>query len=29
VIGAVATYAVLAFRGDFSYKLARRKEYEL
>jgi hypothetical protein len=29
VIGAVATYAVLAFRGDFSYKLARRMEYEL
>jgi len=28
-LGAMATYAVLALRGDFSYRLARRKEYEL
>lgn len=29
VLGATATYAVLALRGEFSYRLARRKEYEL
>jgi hypothetical protein len=29
VVGDMATYAVLAFRGDFSYRLARRREYEL
>jgi len=29
IIGALATYAILAFRGDFSYSVARRKEYEL
>lgn len=28
-LAATATYAVLALRGDFSYRLARRKEYEL
>lgn len=29
VAGAMATYAVLAFRGDFSYGIARLDEYEL